>query len=51
VPGGGPPSVTVADIVELIGGYRLASIVVEIEAERLACINRRCAARLRRFQP
>jgi aminoglycoside phosphotransferase (APT) family kinase protein len=46
-PGGGPPSVTVADIVELIGGYRLASIVVEIEAERLARINRRCADRER----
>jgi hypothetical protein len=45
---GGPPCITVADVVELIGSYRLASIVVQIEAERLARINRRCADGLRR---
>jgi hypothetical protein len=47
-PGNGPPVVTIADIVELIGGYRLASVIVEIEAERLAGINRRCTDRERR---
>lgn len=47
-PGGGLPSITVADVVELIGSYRLASIVIEIEAEQLHAINRRCADRQRR---
>jgi hypothetical protein len=48
VPGGGPPSITIADVVELIGGYRLASIIVQIESERLRRINRRCTERQRR---
>lgn len=42
-PGGRPPAVTVAHVVELIGGYRFASVYVEIEAERLARVNRRVA--------
>lgn len=47
-PSGGPPVITIADILELIGGYRLASIIVEIEAERLVGISRRCINRERR---
>jgi hypothetical protein len=47
-PGNGPPSVTIADVIELIGGYRLASIIAEIEAERLDGINRRRVDRQRR---
>jgi hypothetical protein len=34
-PDGRPPRVSLGDIVGLIGGYRLASIYVEIESERL----------------
>jgi len=40
-PSGGPPPITVGDIAELVGGYRIASVYVEIEAERLARTNRR----------
>jgi hypothetical protein len=47
-PGGRPPVITVGDIVELIGGYRIASVYVEIEAERLARVNRRVSDRERR---
>ena len=48
-PDGGPPRVTLGDIVGLIGGgYRLASIIVEIEADRLARRTRRVSDRLRR---
>jgi hypothetical protein len=47
-PGGRPPVITVGDIVELIGGYRIASVYVEIEAERLARVNRRFSDRERR---
>jgi hypothetical protein len=47
-PDGGPPSVTLGDLVGLIGGaYRLASVFVEIEAERLARRTRRLSDRLR----
>lgn len=47
--GGEPPVVTTADIVELIGGYRVASIYVQIESERLARVNRRiCDGQRRR---
>jgi hypothetical protein len=34
-PDGRPPRVSLGDIVGLIGGYRLASIYVEIKSERL----------------
>lgn len=44
---GRPPSLSLADIAGLIGGYRLASIFVEIESERLARLNRRAADRRR----
>jgi hypothetical protein len=47
-PGGGPPSITVGDIAEAIGRYRIASIYVEIEAERLAGVTRRTSDRERR---
>lgn len=47
-PNGGVPAVTVGDVVELVGGYRMASIIVQIEAERLDRINRRFADRGRR---
>lgn len=46
-PGGRPPATTVADVVELVGGYRFASVYVEIEAERLARVNRRVGDRRR----
>jgi len=46
-PGGRTPAVTVADVVALIGGYRFASVYVEIEAERLARVSRRVADRRR----
>lgn len=47
-PHGGPPSVTLGDIVEMIGGaYRLASITVEIEAQALSRRTRRVVDRLR----
>jgi hypothetical protein len=46
--GGAPPAITVGDIAESIGRYRIASIYVEIEAMRLAGINRRCTDRARR---
>jgi hypothetical protein len=47
-PNGGSPSVTLGDLVGLIGGrYRLASVFVEIEAERLARRTRRLSDRLR----
>jgi hypothetical protein len=47
-PDGGPPPITVGDIVESIGNYRIASIYVEIEGERLRQINRHCIDRARR---
>jgi len=46
-PGGQPPTITVGDIVGLIGLYRFASVYVEIEAERLARLNRRVSDRRR----
>ena len=48
-PDGSPPSATVGDVIGLIGGgYRLASIFVEIESERLARQTRRLSYRPRR---
>jgi hypothetical protein len=44
---GRPPPVSLGDIVGLIGGYRLASIYVEIESERLAKRNRAVSDHLR----
>ena len=45
--GGAPPAITVGDIAESIGRYRIASIYVEIEAERLAGLTRRTSDRER----
>jgi len=42
-PGGGPPPITVGDIAESVGRYRIASIYVEIDAQRLGRVNRRVA--------
>jgi hypothetical protein len=47
-PGGAPPAITVGEIAEAIGRYRIASIYVEIEAERLAGMTRRMSDRGRR---
>ena len=47
-PDGRPPRVSLGDIVGLIGGYRLASIYVEIESERLAKRKLAVSDRLRR---
>jgi hypothetical protein len=46
-PGGGPPPITIGDIAESVGRYRIASIYVEIEAERLAGLTRRTSDRER----
>jgi hypothetical protein len=46
-PGDRPPSITVGNIAETIGRYRIASIYVEIEAERLAGLTRRMSDRER----
>lgn len=48
-PGGGPPVITVADVVELIGGFRIASVIVQVEAERLTRRSRRVSDAVRRF--
>jgi hypothetical protein len=47
-PGGRPPAITVGDVLALIGGYRIASVYVEIEAERLARVSQRVSNRERR---
>ncbi|GKQ53559.1 hypothetical protein [Bradyrhizobium sp. Ce-3] len=48
-PDGGPPSLSLSDLAPLLGGsYRLASIFVEVESERLRRQTRRAADRLRR---
>lgn len=46
-PGGGPPRITIGDIAESVGRYRIASIYIEIEAERLAGLTRRTSDRER----
>ncbi|KRQ14676.1 hypothetical protein AOQ71_12380 [Bradyrhizobium manausense] len=47
-PEGGPPTVTLSDVTPLLGSsYRLASVLVEVESERLARLSRRTADRLR----
>ena len=47
----GPPSVTLGDIVEIMGGsYRCLSVLVEIEGQKLARRNRRISDRYRRSQ-
>ena len=48
-PGGRPPVITVADVVELIGGYRIASVIVQVEAERLTRRSRRVSDTVRRL--
>lgn len=48
-PGGAPPSVSIRDIVASVGRYRIASIYVEIEAERLGRRSRRVADAVRRW--
>ncbi|MEY9403646.1 hypothetical protein ABIF79_010021 [Bradyrhizobium japonicum] len=48
-PGGKPPVITVADVVELIGGFRIASVIVQIEAERLTRRCRRVSDAMRRW--
>lgn len=48
-PDGCPPKATIGDVIGLIGGgYRLTSVFVEIESERLARQTRRLSHRLRR---
>ncbi|MHC2518997.1 hypothetical protein [Bradyrhizobium diazoefficiens] len=48
-PEGGPPTVALSDVTPLLGSsYRLASVLVEVESERLARLTRRTADRLRR---
>jgi hypothetical protein len=48
-PGGSPPLVTLSDVTPLLGdSYRLASVLVEVESERLVRLTRRTADRLRR---
>lgn len=46
-PGGAPPRVTIGDIVAVVGHYRIASIYVEIDAERLVGMTRRMSDRER----
>jgi len=47
----GPPPITLGDIVEMMGGsYRCLSILVEIETQKLARLNRRISDRYRRSQ-
>lgn len=48
-PGGEPPVITVADVVELIGGFRIASVIVQVEAERLTRRCKRVSDAVRRF--
>lgn len=48
-PGGRPPVITVADVVELIGGFRIASVIVQVEAERLTRRCRRVSDTVRRL--
>ncbi|MEY9418043.1 hypothetical protein ABIF69_004485 [Bradyrhizobium japonicum] len=48
-PGGKPPVITVADVVELIGGFRIASAIVQVEAERLTRGSRRVSDAMRRW--
>ncbi len=48
-PGGRPPAITVGDIAERLGRYRIASVYVEIEAQRLAGLARRTSDRERRL--
>jgi hypothetical protein len=44
---GGRPSIAAADIIGMIGGYRLASAAVDIETDQLAGRTRRLSSRLR----
>jgi hypothetical protein len=46
---GGRPAVAAADIIGMIGGYRLAATAVDIEASALAERSRRLSDRLRRY--
>ena len=48
---GGPPPITFGDLVEMMGGpYRCASVLVEIEGQKLARRNRRISDQLRRCE-
>jgi hypothetical protein len=46
-PNGGRPSTSAADVITLIGSYRLASAAVDFEADELATRSRRISSRLR----
>jgi hypothetical protein len=46
-PDGGRPSISAADVIGMIGGYRLASVAVDIETDQLAGQTRRISGRLR----
>lgn len=48
-PSGQPPQLTAGEIVEVIGGYRAASVCVEVEARRLAKVSKRVAENTRRW--
>jgi hypothetical protein len=48
-PGGGPPVVTVADVIELIGGFRVTSVIVQIDGQRLARQTRQVSDAVRRW--
>jgi hypothetical protein len=47
-PDGSRPVVSAADIIGMIGGYRLAATAVDIEADELAQRSRRLSDQLRR---
>jgi hypothetical protein len=44
---GARPSISAADVIGLIGSYRLASAAVDLEADELADRSRRISGRLR----
>jgi hypothetical protein len=46
-PNGGRPSISAADVIGMIGGYRLAAAAVDIETDQLAGRTRRISNRLR----
>jgi len=50
-PDGAQPAVAAAEIIGMIGGYRLAAAAVDIEAEELAQRSRRISTRLRSRRP
>jgi len=46
-PNGARPAISAADVIGMIGGYRLASAAVDIEADELASRIRRMSGELR----